>query len=92
MRIDTTEYKQVVVSSKYVCDKCGCEIKKDYDRNVCEYEGSFIIERSNEEEQDIEIKTKLELCTNCDMQLETLLEQHGFKFTELSVKEITRNT
>lgn len=92
MRVDTTEYKPVVVSSKYVCDRCGHEIKKEYDRNICEYEGTHVIERSNEEEQDIEIKNKLELCTKCDIQFDTLLKQYGFKFVEVSVKEITRNT
>lgn len=92
MRIDTTEYKPVVVSSKYVCDKCGVEIKKEYDHNICDYNITHKIERANEEEQDVVIKSKLELCVKCNDTLRDLLRTHGFKTVEVSVKGITRNT
>lgn len=86
MRIDTTEYKPVVVSSKYVCDKCGVDIKKEYDRNICDYNIIRRYERANEEEQEVVIKSKLELCVACDSILHDLLRTHGFKTVEVSVK------
>jgi hypothetical protein len=75
------QMREVVVSSKTICDKCGEEIKTDsYDAFESEFNyktGSSYPDGGYSE------NLELELCQKCGMVAVELLKSTGFNFQEI---------